>query len=157
MSSSARKPSDANNSAFVNASQWDAKHLADMISRVNDPLVADILVGLFEEHSELKLKYLGVYAKAWETLRRAELIQENAYKVGLKIAQRRRKVAQCFAWTFSALRDFFKLVRDEFRKALKESREANTTVNQSTPPSTEPRGDNVICLPMAQRPIGTDR
>lgn len=152
MSSSARKSSNANN-----ASQWDAKHLADMISRVNDPLVADILVGLFEEHSELKLKYLGVYAKAWETLRRVELIQENAYKVGLKIAQRRRKVAQCFAWTFSTLRDFFKLVRDEFRKALKESREANTTVNQSTPPSTEPRGDNVICLPMAQRPIGTDR
>lgn len=157
MSSSTRKPSDANNAAFINPSQWDAKHLADMISRVNDPLVADILVGLFEEHSELKLKYLGVYAKAWETLRRAELIQENAYKVGLKIAQRRRKVAQCFAWTFSTLRNFFKLVRDEFRKALNESREVNATAQQPAKSSTQPLGDNVICLPMAQLPTGTDR
>ncbi|WP_404299001.1 hypothetical protein [Alicycliphilus denitrificans] len=156
MTSSARKPAAANN-AFVNASQWDAKHLADMVSRLNDPLVADILVGLLEEYPELKMQYLGVYTKAWETLRRAERIREKAFEAGQKLAERRRKVSICIAWAVRVSRDFFSFVRDEINKARAETRKASFDSHQTAKPTTKPQGDNVLCLPMAQRPTGTDR
>lgn len=161
MTTSTRKPA-ATAKAFVNASQWDAKHFADMVSRVNDPLVADILVGLLEEHPDLKMQYLGVYTKAWETLRRAEQIRDRAYEAGQKLAERRLKVKQCVAWSVRAargfiglVRDLFCLVRDEIRKARAENESA--PCHHTAKPTTTPQGDNVICLPMAQRPTGTDR
>lgn len=161
MTKSNRKPATAQE-AFVNAFQWDAKHFADMVSRVNDPLVADILVGMFEEHSDLKMRYLGVYTKAWETLRRAEQTKERATEADQKLAERRRKVKQCVAWSMrtgrgfcSLVRDFICLVRDEIRKARAEK--ASAQRQQAAKPTTTPQGDNVICLPMAQRPTGTDR
>ena len=152
MSSSTRKTQQAA-SAFVSASQWDAKHLADMVSRVQDPLVADILIGLLEEHPDLKMQYLGVYTKAWETLRRAEQIRERAYEAGQKYAERRRKVAKCVTWSVRLLRDFYRLVRQEIQKSRAEHNEKQA----DKPVSAKPQGENVICLPMVQRPTGTDR
>ncbi|WP_312840924.1 hypothetical protein [Delftia tsuruhatensis] len=152
MSSSTRKPQQTA-SAFVSASQWDAKHLADMVSRVQDPLVADILIGLLEEHPDLKMQYLGVYTKAWETLRRAEQIREKAYEAGQKYADRRRKVSMCVTWSVRVLRDFFRLVRQEIQK----SRAKHNEKQAVKPASAKPQGENVICLPMVQRPTGTDR
>ncbi|WP_338500736.1 hypothetical protein [Delftia tsuruhatensis] len=152
MSSSTRKPQQAT-SAFVSASQWDAKHLADMVSRVHDPLVADILIGLLEEHPDLKMQYLGVYTKAWETLRRAEQIREKAYEAGQKYADRRRKVSMYVTWSVRVLRDFYRLVRQEIQK----SRAKQNEKQAAKPAPAKPQGENVICLPMVQRPTGTDR
>ncbi|MGE8399104.1 MAG: hypothetical protein ACN6NZ_04135, partial [Burkholderiales bacterium] len=110
-------------------------------------------IGLLEEHSDLKMQYLGVYTKAWETLRRAEQIREKAYEAGQKYADRRRKVSMCVTWSVRVLRDFYRLVRQEIQKSRAKQHEKQA----AKPAPAKPQGENVICLPMVQRPTGTDR
>lgn len=98
-------------SASVSPRHVDAKHLADMLARVHDPVVARVFLSLTDEHPELRLDFLGAQLKATETVEREAIRYEKAREAGLAYARNRARLTWMVRAAAAALRDFVREVR----------------------------------------------
>lgn len=140
--SSAKKP--ASSSPF----EVDRKLLTNMVSRVNDPVVARIFLCTLNMYPELKLQFLGAYLTAEETLERAQIRYDKAHNLGLAAARFKRLTLKLLSTSWSLSLAFARLVR----KAFDEHKQ------HKSPPSVKPQAPsaNVILLPLSRKATGTD-
>lgn len=126
--------------AFVNPRHVDAKHLADMLARVHDPVVARIFLSQLDTHPELQLEFLGASLKAQETIKRDQIRYAKARDAGLAFARHGARLFSVARWVVSLVRDL--------------AREVQRATAPSVPPTAKPaRSDmgNVIILPDARK------
>lgn len=83
----------SNGPSFASARQVEAKHLADMLSRLHDPVVAELFIAVVDDSPELRQEYLGACLKAAETVRRREMRFERARAAGRAYARARGQVS----------------------------------------------------------------
>lgn len=126
----------------------DRQLLVNMISRVNDPVVARIFLNTLDMYPDLKLQFLGAYLMAEETVKRSQIRYAKAHDVGQATARIKRKclkllralwsLSVCFArWTRVALNEY------KLQKSHKSPK----------PPAPSA---NVIMLPLSRKATGTD-
>ncbi|GEM_PF-5267416 len=83
----------SNGPSFASARQVEAHHLADMLSRLHDPVVAELFIAVVDGSPELRQEYLGACLKAAETVRRREMRFERARAAGRAYARARGQVS----------------------------------------------------------------
>ncbi|WP_375576593.1 hypothetical protein [Paracidovorax oryzae] len=83
----------ANGPSFASARQVEAKHLADMLTRLDDPVVAELFIAVVDDSPELRQEYLGACLKAAETVRRQQMRFERARAAGRAYARARGQIS----------------------------------------------------------------
>ncbi|GKS73326.1 hypothetical protein AVME950_00540 [Acidovorax sp. SUPP950] len=83
----------SNGPSFASARQVDAKHLADLLARLHDPVVAELFIAFVDDSPELRQEYLGACLKAAETVRRQEMRFERARAAGRAYARARGQIS----------------------------------------------------------------
>ncbi|AVT09665.1 hypothetical protein [Paracidovorax avenae] len=78
---------------FASARQVEAKHLADMLARLHDPVVAELFIAVVDDSPELRQEYLGACLKAAETIRRQAMRFERARAAGRAYARARGQIS----------------------------------------------------------------
>lgn len=122
----------------------DRQLLVNMISRVNDPVVARIFLNTLDMYPDLKLQFLGAYLMAEEAVKRSHIRYAKAHDRGQATAQIKRKslvalralcsLSVCFArWACAAL---------------------NEHKSHKSPKPQAPSA-NVIMLPLSRKATGT--
>lgn len=125
--------------------QLDEKHLAGMIAKLHDPLVASIFLEVLNQYPELETRYLGSYLKAIETVERTQSRNAKARAIGQACKALRVSAAKASLWVYRSLT--FCVAR--LREHMKQSK--------SVRPKAKPAAnDNVIYLPDASKATGTD-
>lgn len=76
------QPSSSKSPAF-NPRAVDAKHLHQMFERVDDVVVARILVRCFDDNAELCRAFPGAHLRALETVKRAHIRYAKARRYGV--------------------------------------------------------------------------
>ncbi|WIY36668.1 hypothetical protein QRO11_10220 [Paracidovorax citrulli] len=83
----------SNGPSFASARQVEAKHLADMLTRLDDPVVAELFIAVVDDSPELRQEYLGACLKAAETVRRQQMRFERARAAGRAYARARGQIS----------------------------------------------------------------
>lgn len=83
----------SNGPSFAGARQVEAKHLADMLTRLDDPVVAELFIAFVDDSPELRQEYLGACLKAAETVRRQQMRFERARAAGRAYARARGQIS----------------------------------------------------------------
>lgn len=126
----------------------DRQLLVNMMSRVNDPVVARIFLNTLDMYPDLKLQFLGAYLMAEETVKRSQIRYAKAHDLGQATAQVKRKclVALRALWSLSVC------CARWAREALNEHKRHKS--NQSAKPQRP--STNVIMLPLSRKATGTN-
>lgn len=141
--SSHRKQSESRST--TEPEQLDAQHLAGMIRKLNDPLVARIFLEVLNQYPELEKRYLGSYLKAIETIERHQVHYAKAHAVGQVCERLRASIVKAALLAYRTLCFCFAQLRAEM-KPSKKSRSKTTSASN----------DNVIYLSDASNATGTD-
>ncbi|BDR09311.1 hypothetical protein CTR2_R26490 [Comamonas thiooxydans] len=126
----------------------DRQLLVNMISRVNDPVVARIFLNTLDMYPDLKLQFLGAYLMAEETVKRSQIRYAKAHDLGQATARIKRKCLELLGalWSLSVCCAHWA------RDALHEHKRHK--FQQSAKPQTP--STNVIMLPLSRKATGTD-
>lgn len=139
--SSSKKPASS-------PSDVDRKLLVNMISRVNDPVVARVFLCTVDMYPDLKLQFLGAYLTAEEAVKRSQIRYAKARDMGLVAARSKRVALELLGTAWSLSVSFARWMR----KALHEhkQRKASESAKQQATSA------NVILLPLPRKATGTD-
>lgn len=127
----------------------DRKLLAQMISRVNDPLVARVFLNACDQCPELKQEFLGAYLTAAEALKRSHIRYAKAREAGVAAGRFKRGITR-------VLRSSWDVMTVVFLWALAKARVEILRYMAARRASPRPTSANVIQLPMPRKATGTD-